>query len=68
MLGFPPGKRLEEVVTADQYISPFDHSYWRRVHWMKRVIIKLTSAWCPTWGEFFFQVYMDIYIVEVIYQ
>lgn len=42
MLGFPPGKRLEEVLTADQYITPSDHSYWCRLHWMKHVIINFS--------------------------
>lgn len=42
MLGFPPGKRLEEVLTADQYITPSDHSYWCRLHWVKHVIINFS--------------------------
>lgn len=42
MLGFPPGKQLEEVLTADQYITPSDHSYWCRLHWVKHVIINLS--------------------------
>lgn len=61
MLGFPPGKRLEEVLTADQYITPSDHSYWCRLHWVKHVIINFSLVF--DLGRVFFpSLHGDLYV------